>query len=93
MTGRAAIYGILFLGYAVLAEAGDIRRPQGYDGGPTEVRVTIVILAIDKINSADQNFTANLFVAARWTDPRLPQAAHVTGTRQGNGWTEPHQGG
>lgn len=31
----------------------------------------MALLDIDEIDSADQNFTANLFLTARWTDPRL----------------------
>jgi Neurotransmitter-gated ion-channel ligand binding domain/Neurotransmitter-gated ion-channel transmembrane region len=46
-------------------------RPVPKDGGPTPVYIAMAMLDIDEINSADQNFTANLFISARWDDPRL----------------------
>ena len=46
-------------------------RPVGADGGPTTVYVAMGLLDVDEIDSAEQNFTANLFVQARWHDPRL----------------------
>ena len=40
-------------------------------GNPTEVYVIGAILDVDKINSAEQNFTLNLYLLFRWTDSRL----------------------
>jgi len=36
-----------------------------------KIYVAVGVLDIDDINSADQNFTLNLFVQFRWHDPRL----------------------
>ena len=41
------------------------------DKHPSEISVVIFVLDIDNIDSADQNFTANVFVGCRWTDPSL----------------------
>lgn len=51
-----------------------ITRPVPEGGGPTIIRVALGLLDIDEIDSANQNFTANLFLAARWHDPRLAHA-------------------
>lgn len=47
-----------------------VSRPDA-GGGPTRVFVAIWIADIDSIDSANQNYTANVFVALRWKDPRL----------------------
>jgi hypothetical protein len=47
-----------------------ISRPIPEDGGPTPVYVAMGLLNVDEINSAKQNFTANLYISARWNDPR-----------------------
>ena len=49
---------------------GGISRP-GKEEGPTRVYVAMGLLDVDEIDTANQNFTANLFVTARWDDPRL----------------------
>jgi hypothetical protein len=38
---------------------------------PTQVFVTIWVADIDSIDSANQSYVANVFVALRWSDPRL----------------------
>ena len=48
-----------------------MNRPAGEAGQPTEVRVVGVVLDVDKIDSAEQNFTINLYAIFRWSDPRL----------------------
>lgn len=64
----------------ILALTGDvaaddtISRPAPEDGGPTRVYVAVGLLDIDEIDSANQNFTANVFLAARWQDLRLAHA-------------------
>jgi len=45
-------------------------RP-GADKGPTEVTYRIFVLDIDEIDSAEQTFTANIFLALSWKDERL----------------------
>jgi hypothetical protein len=51
--------------------AAPISRPIPDNGGPTRVYVAMGLMDIDEIDSAGQNFTANLFMEARWHDPRL----------------------
>lgn len=46
------------------------QRPNA-DKGPTEVQATLVLIDIDEIDSAKQNFAANIFVGFSWKDPRL----------------------
>ena len=47
-----------------------IDRPNA-DSGPTEISVGIWVADISNIDSAQQNFTAELAVVLRWKDPRL----------------------
>jgi hypothetical protein len=56
---------VAFNGHAALS------RPVAEDGKPTEVHVVGAVLDIDKINSAEQNFTLNFYAIFRWMDPRL----------------------
>ena len=53
-----------------------IERPQA-EAGPTRVSVGIWMVDITNIDSAQQNFTAEVAVVLRWRDPRL--------THTGNG--------
>lgn len=46
-------------------------RPVIEDGKATEVHVVGAVLDVDKINSAEQNFTLNFYAIFRWLDPRL----------------------
>ena len=48
-----------------------MNRPVAEAGKATEVHVVGGILDIDKIDSAEQNFTLNFYAIFRWTDPRL----------------------
>lgn len=50
-------------------EAG-LQRPTVW-GEPTEVRIQILIIDIDNIDSANQNFSASLYYEARWENPLL----------------------
>src|SRR4051812_43329872 len=53
------------------AEASaSIERPQA-EAGPTRVSVGIWMADITNIDSAQQNFTAEVAVVLRWRDPRL----------------------
>jgi Neurotransmitter-gated ion-channel ligand binding domain/Neurotransmitter-gated ion-channel transmembrane region len=47
-----------------------IDRP-GADDGPTQVSIGIWIVDINKIDSAEQSFTAEVAVVLQWKDPRL----------------------
>lgn len=46
-------------------------RPVIEDGKPTAVHVVAAVLDVDKINSAEQNFTLNLYIVFQWLDPGL----------------------
>jgi len=50
---------------------GDLSRPVTEDGKPNEVLVVGAILDVDKIDSAEQNFTLNFYAIFRWMDTRL----------------------
>ena len=61
----------LLLFMTSLGVQGALSRPVIEDGKPTEVQVVGAILDIDRINSAEQNFTLNFYAIFRWLDPRL----------------------
>ena len=61
------LFLLIFSAYYVGA---DISRP-GPTNVPTEVYISIYIIDLDNVSSADQNFTANVFVEAQWKDVRL----------------------
>ena len=46
-------------------------RPGTGDGKPAEIQVFGAILDVDKIDSAEQNFTLNFYVMFRWNEHRL----------------------
>ena len=48
----------------------ELERPTVW-GEPTEVRVGIYVLDIDDINSAEQSFSASIFIEAHWNIPAL----------------------
>ena len=64
------LIGILLFMYSISVEAA-LSRPIVEEGKRTEVHVVGAILDIDKINSAEQNFTLNFYAIFRWSDPRL----------------------
>jgi Neurotransmitter-gated ion-channel ligand binding domain/Neurotransmitter-gated ion-channel transmembrane region len=47
-----------------------IERPNA-DSGPTQVSIFIWVVDINSIDSAQQSFGADVFIALRWRDPRL----------------------
>ena len=49
----------------IWAEEELIKRPVDLDGGATKVYVAGGLLDIDEIDSAEQNFTVNLFFSTR----------------------------
>lgn len=62
--------GLVLILSSVNAQAA-MNRPVAEAGKVTEVNVVGGILDIDKIDSAEQNFTLNFYAIFRWTDPRL----------------------
>ena len=50
--------------------AADLSRP-GEGSGPTEVRVTLVIVNVSAIDDVGQSFSANVYLEGRWKDSRL----------------------
>ena len=67
------ITGLLLFLLSFNASAG-LSKPVAEDGKPTEVQVLGAVLDIDRINSAEQNFTLNFYAIFRWLDPRLAHA-------------------
>ena len=64
------IIGIILCLVTMCTQAA-LSRPVAEEGKPTEVTVVGAILDIDKIDSAEQNFTLNFYAIFRWLDPRL----------------------
>ncbi len=48
----------------------ELERPSVW-GEPTEVKVTIYVIDVDLVNSAEQNFSASVFYEAHWSSPIL----------------------
>jgi len=63
------LFSMLYIGVAS-AQQRQFARP-GAKAGPTTVSVAVWVVDIDSINSAEQNFVANIFVVLRWKDDRL----------------------
>jgi hypothetical protein len=72
---------IILLLFTQLTHAS-MNRPGVDEGKPTEIRVLGAILDVDKINSAEQNFTLNLYTIFRWTDVRLAHDGEDSVTRK-----------
>jgi neurotransmitter-gated ion-channel len=64
------------------AEAPALIERPAPDSGPTQVSVGIWVVDISSIDSAQQNFTADIATVLRWKDPRLAHTgsgiAHYT---------------
>jgi hypothetical protein len=43
----------------------ELERPT-ISGEPTEVQVGVYVMDVDHINSAEQNFSASIFIESRW---------------------------
>jgi hypothetical protein len=65
-----ALVGAL-MSVSVSAETG---RPNP-ERGPTSVELSIFLLDLDGIDSANQSFQANVYFEATWKDPRLADAS------------------
>lgn len=57
--------------YTTEGQAEVLAVPPSETGKPVEVRVSMVLIDLDEINSADQNFAANFYYELRWRDFRL----------------------
>jgi len=64
------IIGLLLFLVSFSVESA-LSRPVSENGTPTEVHVLGAVLDVDKIDSAEQNFTLNFYAIFRWMDPRL----------------------
>ena len=63
---------LLALLFAPLSLNADVNTGRPNPGqGPTQVEVEIFLLDLDAINSASQNFEANVYFEASWKDSRL----------------------
>src|SRR4051794_18808622 len=75
MTKRIGLSLVTILTMSMLhvrgAEAPTVIDRPAADAGPTEVSVGIWIVDISNIDSAQQNFTAEIALVLRWKDPRL----------------------
>ena len=62
-----------WLAWSTVSHAGSqtMTRPVEDDDGPTKIYVAMVLLDVDEVDTAGQNFTANLFAEVRWQDSRL----------------------
>ncbi|MGB5279588.1 MAG: hypothetical protein WBO16_00685 [Gammaproteobacteria bacterium] len=60
---------VLFL--TVFYAQAAMNRPLSADGQPTEIQAVGAVLDVDRINSAEQNFTLNIYMVFRWSDPSL----------------------
>jgi len=65
-----ALVGAL-MSVSVSAETG---RPNP-ERGPTPVELSVFLLDLDGIDSANQSFQANVYFEATWKDPRLAEAS------------------
>ncbi|MEP4077144.1 hypothetical protein [Haloferula sp.] len=61
-----ALFGLCFT-----TNASDLTTHPTGNTSPVEVRIQILLIDLEKISGADQNFTANLGYGARWKDDRL----------------------
>jgi len=70
---RLLLLSLLLAPLSLHADA-DTGRPNP-QLGPTSVEAEIFLLDLDSINSASQNFEANIYFEASWKDPRLADEA------------------
>lgn len=71
MLRAALMMGLMILLAGTSALQADTSRPIPENGGPTEVQIQIFVLDLDEIDSANQTFSANVYLEATWQDPRL----------------------
>lgn len=71
ITGLSILMGfLLFLCAEAVLARGDFSRPAP-EQGPTRVTLVVFFIDVTEIQSAKQNFTANVYMEARWRDERL----------------------
>lgn len=69
--GLSSLMGILLvLGAVAVPARGDFTRPAP-EQGPTRVTLLVYFLDVTEIHSAEQSYTANVYLEARWRDERL----------------------
>jgi hypothetical protein len=76
-------FWFVFVAGPPLASA-DLGRPVP-DEGPTQVYVVLFVVDVNNIDSANQEFEANVFAHVRWTDSRL---AHDGPTPVSRPWSD-----
>ena len=59
-----------FLSAVAVSFAANVSAPVDFEG-PVPIEFRVFIIDVDEINSAEQNFTANVYVQASWKDSRL----------------------
>jgi len=57
------------------------RRPEPRDR-PTEARIGLYIVGIDRIDNIDQSYRIDFFMTLRWKDPRLAEMVRADGLRR-----------
>lgn len=67
-------------GGRLIAEASE-GRPRPDDGGATRLSMAMALLDVDEVNTAEQNFTANLMIVVSWSDPRQAHDGERTITK------------
>jgi hypothetical protein len=68
---------VLFCGLISVSAGADTGRPNAQIG-PTPVEISIFLLDLDGIDSANQSFQANVYFEAKWMDPRLTDESRDT---------------
>ncbi|MEM8953767.1 MAG: hypothetical protein AAGD22_06425 [Verrucomicrobiota bacterium] len=66
-----ALLTLLFSTLLSHAEEPNLTTRPSENGEPTEVRIQAILIDLETIDGAAQNFTANFAYAARWSDHRL----------------------
>ena len=87
---KAVLFISLLLFLAQFCAHADLSRPLGEEGEPTEVQVVGAFLDVDKINSAEQNFTLNFYAIFRWLDPRFAHEGPCSDIRDLSEVWNPH---
>jgi hypothetical protein len=65
------VFAAMSIQFAHSAETPALIERPSSGNGPTQVSVGIWVVDINKIDSAEQSFTAEVAVVLRWKDPRL----------------------
>jgi hypothetical protein len=82
-TARRLASWVLALAFGSVAAAADFSRP-ATGPGPTEVLISMSVLDISGVNDTAQTITGNVFIRARWRDPRLAENGAGPRTRSLN---------